>query len=147
VGYRDQETGQIKYDIVSFHQPTNRLVGIPVDAVKNMFVDKETGEYRKRQIYGAEITPKQADALAEGKAVKIEGQTREGETFTTFVQFDAARRRVVPCHPAWLKEAEKAGVDLGIGNQKPAPEKAPGKEKTEKAEKVEKTVKTPKLKV
>ena len=117
VGYRDQETGQIKYDIVSFHQPTNRLVGIPVDAVKNMFVDKETGEYRKRQIYGAEITPKQADALAEGKAVKIEGQTREGETFTTFVQFDAARRRVVPCHPAWLKEAEKAGVDLGIGNQ------------------------------
>ena len=147
VGYRDQETGQIKYDIVSFHQPTNRLVGIPVDAVKNMFVDKETGEYRKRQIYGTEITPKQADALAEGKAVKIEGQTREGETFTTFVQFDAARRRVVPCHPAWLKEAEKAGVDLGIGNQKPAPEKAPGKEKTEKAEKVEKTVKTPKLKV
>lgn len=150
VGYRDQETGKIKYDIVSFHQPTNRLVGIPVDAVKNMFVDKETGEYRQRQIYGAEITPKQADALAEGKAVKIEGQTREGETFTTFVQFDAARRRVVPCHPAWLKEAEKAGIDLGIGNQKPAQEKAPTKEqseKAEKAEKVEKTVKTPKLKV
>ena len=147
VGYRDAETGKIKYDIVSFHQPTNRLVGVPVEAVRNMFVDKETGEYRKRQIYGAEITPKQADALAEGKAVKIEGQTREGETFTTFVQFDAARRRVVPCHPAWLREAEKAGVDLGIGDRKPAPEKTQNKEKTEKVEKAEKVVKTPKLKV
>ena len=147
VGYSDAETGKIKYDIVSFHQPTNRHIGVPVEAVRNMFVDKETGEYRKRQIYGAEITPKQADALAEGKAVKIEGQTRQGETFTTFVQFDAARRRVVPCHPAWLREAEKAGVDLGIGDRKPAPEKTQNKEKTEKVEKAEKVVKTPKLKV
>ena len=144
-----ERTSWIGADGKQKHGYANANAGKPVGyhAVKNMFVDKETGEYRKRQIYGAEITPKQADALAEGKAVKIEGQTREGETFTTFVQFDAARRRVVPCHPAWLKEAEKAGVDRGIGNQKPAPEKAPGKEKTEKAEKVEKTVKTPKLKV
>ena len=151
VGYRDIENGQIRYDIVSLHAPTNRLVGIPVDAVKSMFIDKETGEYRKRQIYGAEITPKQADALAEGKAVKIEGQTREGETFTTFVQFDASKRRVVPCHPAWLKEAEKAGVDLGIGERKPTtPGKSTTAEKTgknEKAEKVAKMTKTPKLKV
>ena len=148
VGYRDAETGKIKYDIVSLHQPTNRLIGVPVEAVKNMFVDKETGEYRKRQIYGAEITPKQADALAEGKAVKIEGQTREGETFTTFVQFDAARRRVVPCHPAWLKEAEKAGIDLGIGERKSVDkEKAEKAGKAEKVEKAEKVVKTPKLKV
>ena len=112
-----------------------------------MFVDRETGEYRKRQIYGAEITPQQADALAEGKAVKIEGQTREGETFTTFVQFDATRRRVVPCHPAWLKEAEKAGVELGIGNRKAAAEKAPSKARAEKAEEAVKKVRTPKLKV
>ncbi len=147
VGYRDPETGKVKYDIVSLHQPTNRLVGIPVEAVRNMFVDRETGEYRKRQIYGAEITPQQADALAEGKAVKIEGQTREGETFTTFVQFDATRRRVVPCHPAWLKEAEKAGVELGIGNRKAAAEKAPSKARAEKAEEAVKKVRTPKLKV
>ena len=57
---------------------------------------------------------------------------------------------MVPCHPAWLKEAEKAGIDLGIGERKSAPEKTVDKEKAEKAgkaEKVEKTVKTPKLKV
>ena len=147
VGYRDAETGKVKYDIVSFHQPTNRLIGIPVDAVRNMFVDKETGEYRKRQIYGAEITPQQADALAQGKAVKIEGQTKEGESFTAFVQFDATKRRVVPCHPAWLKEAEKAGVDLGIGNRKQQAEKAPSKAKAEKVENAARKVKTPKLKV
>ena len=147
VGYRDQETGKVKYDIVSLHQPTNRLVGIPVDAVKNMFVDRETGEYRKRQIYGAEITPKQADALAEGKAVRVEGKTKEGEAFTAFVQFDAAKRRIVPCHPAWLKEAQKAGVDLGIGERKPAQEKSSSKAKADKVEEAVKKVKTPKMKV
>ena len=147
VGYRDPETGTVKYDIVSLHQPTNRLVGIPVEAVRSMFVDRETGEYRKRQVYGAEITPKQADALAEGKAVKIEGKTKEGEAFTAFVQFDAARRRVVPCHPAWLKEARKAGVDLGIGDRKAAPEKGASKARAEKAGEAARKVRTPKMKV
>ena len=67
VGYRDAETGKIKYDIVSFHQPTNRLIGVPVEAVRNMFVDKETGEYRKRQIYGAEITQSRRTLLPKAR--------------------------------------------------------------------------------
>ena len=147
VGWRDPETGEVKHDIVSLHQPTNRLVGIPVEAVRNMFIDRDTGEYRRRQIYGAEITPQQADALAEGKAVKIDGKTKEGQSFTAFVQFDATKRRVVPCHPAWLKEAQKAGVDLGLGTKKEAPAKSATKEKAQKAAETVQKTRTPKMKV
>lgn len=147
VGWRDPETGEVKHDIVSLHQPTNRLIGIPVEAVRNMFIDRDTGEYRRRQIYGAEITPQQADALAEGKAVKIDGKTKEGQSFTAFVQFDATKRRVVPCHPAWLKEAQKAGVDLGLGTKKEAPAKSATKEKAQKAAETVQKTRTPKMKV
>jgi uncharacterized protein YciI len=43
------------------------------------------------------------------------------------VQFDAAQRQVVACHPAWLKEAQKTGTDLGLGQQNKQ-EKKPLKE-------------------
>lgn len=28
------------------------------------------------------------------------------------MQFDAAQRQVVTCHPTWFKEAQKAGLDM-----------------------------------
>ena len=37
---------------------------------------------------------------------------RDGERFTCCVQFDAAQRQVVTCHPTWFKEAQKAGLDM-----------------------------------
>ena len=37
---------------------------------------------------------------------------RDGERFTCCVQFDAAQRLVVTCHPTWFKEAQKAGLDM-----------------------------------
>ena len=74
--------------------------------------------------YPVQFTPEQAKGLAEGHAVRLDGcRNKEGQTFSCYVQFDAAQRQVVACHPAWLKEAQKTGTDLGLGQQK-------GQEKT-----------------
>lgn len=97
--------------LVSIHLPTNRVVGMPVEQVKTMLLD-EHGHSRGRGIYGVTFTDEQAKALAEGKAIAISGMKRDGERFTCCVQFDAAQRQVVTCHPTWFKEAQKAGLDM-----------------------------------
>ena len=97
--------------LVSIHLPTNRVVGMPVEQVKAMLLD-EHGHSRGRGIYGVTFTDEQAKALAEGKAIAISGMKRDGERFTCCVQFDAAQRQVVTCHPTWFKEAQKAGLDM-----------------------------------
>ena len=97
--------------LVSIHQPTNRIVGMPVEQVKAMLLD-DKGHSRGKGIYGVTFTDEQAKALAEGKAVAISGMKRDGERFTCCVQFDAAQRQVVTCHPTWFKEAQKAGLDM-----------------------------------
>ena len=110
--------GRKQQFLVSIHQPTNRIVGIPVEQVKLWFVGKD-GESRGRSMYGATFSEDQVKALCEGKAVRLDGcQTKNGETFSCYVQFDAAQRQVVPCHPGWLKEAQKTGTDLGLNAQK-----------------------------
>lgn len=97
--------------LVSIHLPTNRVVGMPVEQVKAMLLD-EHGHSRGRGIYGVTFTDEQAKALTEGKAIAISGMKRDGERFTCCVQFDAAQRQVVTCHPTWFKEAQKAGLDM-----------------------------------
>lgn len=97
--------------LVSIHLPTNRVVGMPVEQVKAMLLD-EHGHSKGRGIYGVTFTDEQAKALAEGKAIAISGMKRDGERFTCCVQFDAAQRQVVTCHPTWFKEAQKAGLDM-----------------------------------
>lgn len=97
--------------LVSIHQATNRIVGMPVEQVKAMLLD-DKGHSRGRGIYGVTFTDEQAKALAEGKAIAINGMKRDGERFTCCVQFDAAQRQVVTCHPSWFKEAQKAGLDM-----------------------------------
>ena len=87
-------------------------------------------------MYGVNFTPEQANSLAEGRAIRLDGcRNKEGQTFSCYVQFDAAQRQVVACHPAWLKEAQKTGTDLGLGQQK-GQEKKPLKEVKEKSKKV-----------
>lgn len=104
--------------LVSIHQPTNRVVGIPVEQVKLYFMDKE-GASRGKSMYGVAFSEDQIKALCEGKAVRLDGcKTKNGETFNCYVQFDAAQRQVVSCHPGWLKEAQKTGTDLGLGREK-----------------------------
>jgi predicted transcriptional regulator len=97
--------------LVSIHQPTNRVVGMPVEQVRAMLLD-DKGHSRGKGIYGVTFTDEQAKALAEGKAIAISGMKRDGERFTCCVQFDAAQRQVVTCHPTWFKEAQKAGLDM-----------------------------------
>lgn len=97
--------------LVSIHQPTNRVVGMPVEQVRAMLLD-DKGHSRGKGIYGVTFTDEQAKALAEGKAIAISGMRRDGERFTCCVQFDAAQRQVVTCHPTWFKEAQKAGLDM-----------------------------------
>ena len=97
--------------LVSIHQPTNRVVGMPVEQVRAMLLD-QNGHSRGKSMYGVTFTDEQAKLLSEGRAVAITGMKRDGEKFTCCVQFDAAQRQVVTCHPTWFKEAQKAGLDM-----------------------------------
>lgn len=109
--------GRKQQFLVSIHQPTNRVVGMPVEHVKSFFMDKE-GNSRGKSMYGVTFTDEQVKALCEGKAIRLEGcLDKSGQTFNCYAQFDAAQRQVVPCHPGWLKQALQTGTDLGIGNK------------------------------
>lgn len=111
--------GRKQQFLVSIHQPTNRVVGMPVEQVRLYFMDKD-GASRGKGMYGASFSEEQIKALCEGKAVRLEGcRNKEGQLFNCYVQFDAAQRQVVPCHPTWLKEAQKTGTDLGLNARKP----------------------------
>ena len=108
--------GQKKEFLVSIHQPTNRVVGMSVDQVRSQLLDQD-GHSRGRGIYGVKFTDEQAKALSEGAAIAISGTRKDGQQFTCCVQFDAAQRNVVPCHPKWFKEAQKAGMNMGPQQQ------------------------------
>ena len=98
--------------LVSIHQPTNRVVIMPVEQVRSYMFD-QNGDLRGRSLYGVQFTKDQANAIVEGKAVVITGQRKDGTEFKCCAQFDAAQRQVVPCHPTWFKEAMRAGMDAG----------------------------------
>ena len=135
-----------EYHLISLHEPTNRIVGIPVEAVKAMLLN-EDGVSRGTEVYGTALTTEQALRIAEGKAVKIEGKTKEGNEFKAFVQFDVAKRQIVTAHPTWLKEAERAGEDLGLGNKEAKAEVAKAKKApAKKAAETQETKAAPKLK-
>ena len=89
---------------------------MPVEQVKAYLMD-ENGVNRGRGMYGVTFSDEQAKALAEGKAIAIAGERKNGERFQCCVQFDAAQRQVVLCHPNWFKEAQKAGMDMGLNQQ------------------------------
>ena len=103
--------------LVSIHQPTNRVVAMPVEQVKAYLFDK-SGELRGRSLYGVKFSKEQAHALAEGRAVVINGLRKDGTEFKCCAQFDAAQRQVVPCHPIWFQEALRAGMDTGQSQSK-----------------------------
>lgn len=98
--------------LVSIHQPTNRVVIMPVEQVRSYLFD-QNGELRGRSLYGVQFSKDQANAIVEGKAVVITGQRKDGTEFKCCAQFDAAQRQIVPCHPTWFKEAMRAGMDVG----------------------------------
>ena len=116
-----------------------RPIAIEVEGRKQLndslfFVDKE-GASRSKGMYGVSFSEEQVKALCEGKVVRMDGcQTKNGETFSCYVQFDAAQRQVVPCHPGWLKEAQKTGTDLGLNRkaQEQAKEEKPAVEQEHK---------------
>ena len=125
--------------LISIHLPTNRVVAMPVEQVRMYFIDKD-GASRNKSMYGVTFTDDQIKNLCEGKAVRLDGcKTKTGELFNCYVQFDAAARQVVSCHPGWLKEAQKTGTDLGLGNQK-------GQEQKPAVEEEHKVKSGPKLK-
>ncbi len=129
-----------EYYLVGLHEPTNRIVGMPVEAVKNMFLGKdENGNSREVSVYGVKLDEKQLTSLCNGEHVILNGcKNKAGEEFSTAVQFDPVRRQIVPSHPTFLKEALRAGVDI-VGARKEAPAEAPAK----KAVKTQKPAETP----
>ena len=103
--------------LVSVHQPTNRIVIMPVEQVRSFLFDKD-GSLRGKSLYGVQFSKDQAHALAEGKAVVIGGLRKDGTEFKCCAQFDAAQRQVVACHPKWFQEALRAGMDGGQSQSK-----------------------------
>lgn len=103
--------------LVSVHQPTNRIVIMPVEQVRAFLFDKDGG-LRGKSLYGVQFSKDQAHALAEGKAVVIGGLRKDGTEFKCCAQFDAAQRQVVACHPKWFQEALRAGMDGGQSQSK-----------------------------
>ena len=120
--------------LVSIHQPTHRVVGMPVEQVKSYFINNE-GESRGRGMYGVKFSDDQIKSLAEGKAVRLDGcKNSQGEAFSCYVQFDCAARQVTTCHPGWLKEAQKTGTDLGLNRKEEQKKVQQPKEETRKSQ-------------
>ena len=111
-----QQDGRRQECLVSVHQPTNRIVVMPVDQVRSFFYDKD-GALRGKSLYGVKFTKDQVNGLIEGRAVVISGLRKDGTSFSCCAQFDAAQRQVVPCHPKWFQEATRAGMDIGKGQE------------------------------
>lgn len=122
------EKGEKQYYLISIHEPTNRIVGVPVEAVEKML--------ENTKVYGVELSDEQKKSLVKGDAVIVNGCTnKDGETFSACVQFDAAKRQLVNAHPSWLRQAQRAGVDTGIAPRaakKAAEEKKPEEKKVAK---------------
>ena len=98
--------------LISVHQQTNRVVAQTIESVRDYFFKKD-GTLRGRAIHGVVFTESQATSLCEGRVLRLEGCTdADGGTFGCFVQYDASVQQVVVCHPVWVKEALKAGMDL-----------------------------------
>ena len=110
IAVKNPETGEKTKYLVSIHQPTNRIVGVPVEAVEKMLANAS--------VYGVALNDEQKKALVDGKAIIVNGcNTKDGETFSACVQFNAAKRQLVNAHPTWLKEAQKAGIDTGVSTR------------------------------
>jgi hypothetical protein len=120
--------------LVSVHQPTNRIVVMPLEQVRSFFYDRD-GSLRGKGLYGVKFTKDQVNGLIEGRAVVISGLRKDGTSFSCCAQFDAAQRQVVPCHPKWFQEATRAGMDIGRSHgQEQGQSKDQGKESSQKAE-------------
>ena len=109
-----QLDGRRQECLVSVHQPTNRIVVMPVEQVRSFFYDID-GNLRGKGLYGVKFTKDQVNGLIEGRAVVISGLRKDGSSFSCCAQFDAAQRQVVPCHPRWFMEATRAGMDISKG--------------------------------
>ena len=107
-----QLDGRRQECLVSVHQPTNRIVVMPLEQVRSFFFDRD-GNLRGKSLYGVKFTKDQVNGLIEGRAVVITGLRKDGTSFSCCAQFDAAQRQVVPCHPKWFQEATRAGMDVG----------------------------------
>ena len=122
-----------KQFIVSLHQPTNRLFAIPVDALEKMMKEREVS------VYGKKLDDKQISEICKGGAVVVKDcKRKDGSTFDAAVQFDVAQRQLVPVHPTWLKKAQRAGLDVGIGTKAAeVKEQAPAETKAKENKKAE----------
>ncbi len=80
--------------LLSFHSPTNRLVGMTYeDVVKQLQAD--------RTFYRVLLDDKSIERLANGECILIRGCRYKNLEFSTYAQFDVAKNQVVPAYPSW----------------------------------------------
>lgn len=100
------------YYLVSFHEPTNRFIGMPTRAVRSILLN-EDGTPKQKSMYNREFTAEQLTKLANGEHVFMKGcQDSKGNTFNCFVQFSVTDRQIVPVHPSMAKKLAQSGVEL-----------------------------------
>ena len=120
--------GKRQQFLVSLHHPTNRVVGMSLDSVRSYFYDKDNN-LRGRGMYGVPFSEEQVKGLIEGNAVVHSGLRKDGEAFSCWGQFDAAKREPVISHPSWLKQAQKAGAEIAPKQRQEQLEKAAQQQK------------------
>lgn len=82
---KDISTGKVCKCYIAFHKPTNRIMTMPVDAIK-------IPDY----IYGKRLDDTQKKALEAGSSISLQDiQRKNGMMLSGTVQVDAARRDVV----------------------------------------------------
>lgn len=135
--------GKKQQMLVSIHQATNRIVGMPVSQVKAYLLDKE-GNSRGKSLYGRKFTADEARELAEGKPVLLHNcRHKDGTLFSCYAQFDVSQKQVVPCHPVVLKvqvEQQVETKESAKENVKETVKKTQAKPKKPKVAVEEKTV-------
>lgn len=135
--------GKQQQMLVSIHQATNRIVGMPVSQVKAILLDKE-GNARGKGLYGRKFTADEAKELAEGKPVLLHNcKHKDGTLFSCYAQFDVSQKQVVPCHPVVLRVQVEQQVETKESAKeivKETAKKTQAKPKKPKAAVEEKTI-------
>ena len=70
--------GKKQLFLISIHQPTNRIVGMPVEQVKAFFLDKD-GASRGKGMYGVQFTDEQAKALQDAYIAERDAELARAE--------------------------------------------------------------------
>lgn len=118
IGVKDKDGNTVMY-LVGYNPDTHSLEAESVENLKARFTgEKQGGGEKTYKVYGVALTEDQIKAALTGKAIPHTGQTKDGESFKTYIQYSPVKRDFVEVHPKAIAEAMEHGLDAGV-NWKP----------------------------